>query len=293
MLGSFNMDLVVLAPQLPEPGETVLGTEFLRGPGGKGSNQAIAAARLGGEVAFVGAVGADDFGDEARRQYEEEGIDTTFLLTVDRPTGVALIMVDDDAENLIAVAPGANSLVTPDAVRSATDAIAGADILVGQLEIPVESFLTAARIASEAGTTVLLNPAPAAPLPDDIWAVLDVITPNEHELGSLAGAAPIEWAATDLRSRGDIDVVVTRGPTGVLWTGANGTRQIPAVRAVAVDTTGAGDAFTAGLAVGIAEGASMEKSISLGLRAGAHAVTKPGVLDGLATRSELDRLFPE
>ena len=293
MLGSFNMDLVVLTPQLPEPGETVLGTEFLRGPGGKGSNQAIAAARLGGEVAFVGAVGADEFGEEAKRRHEAEGIDTTYFRTVDRPTGVALIIVDDEAENVIAVAPGANSEITPDAVRTAADAIAKADVLVGQLEVPVEAFHTAARIASEAGTIVLLNPAPAAPLPDDLWELLDVITPNEHELVSLAGAAPIEWAATKLRGRGDLDVVVTRGALGVLWTGANGTRQVPAVRAAAVDTTGAGDAFTAGLAVGIAESGSIEEGIALGLRAGAHAVTMPGVLDGLATRQELDLLFPD
>lgn len=292
VVGSFNMDLVVVTPTLPSPGETVLGSDFLRGPGGKGSNQAIAAARLGGEVGFIGAVGADTFGDEARGLHAAEGIDTSHLRTVDRPTGVALIMVDDLAENLIAVAPGANSAVSPDAVRAAADLIAGADVLLGQLEVPIEAFRTAASIAAEAGTTVVLNPAPAASLPDDLWPLIDIITPNEHELLALAGSAPMEWAATELRSRGDLDVVVTRGPLGVLWTGAEGTRHLPAVRAEAVDSTGAGDAFNAGLAVGLAESGALSDGIALGLRAGAYAVTKRGALDSLATRAELDRFFP-
>jgi ribokinase len=292
VLGSFNMDLVVFTPRLPGPGETVLGTDFVRGPGGKGSNQAIAAARLGADVAFIGAVGADSFGDEARSRHEAEGIDTAHLLAVDRPTGVALIMVDDEGENVIAVAPGANSAITPDRVRASSDVIAAADVLLGQLEVPIESFRTAASIASHAGTTVVLNPAPAAPLPNDLWPLIDVITPNEHELLELAGSAPMEWAATELRSRGDIDVVVTRGPLGVLWTGSDGARHLPAIRAEAIDTTGAGDAFNAGLAVGLAETGSLEAGIELGLRAGAHAVTRRGVLDGLATREQLDRIFP-
>jgi ribokinase len=177
-------------------------------------------------------------------------------------------------------------------VERAAPLITQADVLIGQLEIPIDSFTAAASIASQAATTVVLNPAPAATLPGELWELLDVITPNEHELLSLAGSAPLEWAAAELHGRGPVDVVVTRGPRGVLWTGDEGSVHIPAVRSEPVDTTGAGDAFNAGLAVGLAETGSMEAGIELGLRAGAYAVTKPGVLDGLPTRSELDRAFP-
>lgn len=292
VLGSFNMDLVVMAPELPEPGQTVLGTDFLRGPGGKGSNQAIAAARLGADVAFVGAIGDDLFGEEARQRYESEGIDTSCLETVDRPTGVALIVVDSHAENMIAVAPGANTSVDAETVARAASLIEEADVLIGQLEIPIDSFTAAAAIARDAGTTVILNPAPAATLPGELWELIDVITPNEHELLSLAGSAPLEWAAAEVHGRGVLDVVVTRGPLGVLWTGTEGSVHIPAVRAEPVDTTGAGDAFNAGLAVGLAETGSLEQGIRLGLRAGAYSVTKPGVLDGLPARAQLDKAFP-
>ena len=288
------MDLVVATETLPAPGETVLGRSFHRGPGGKGSNQAIGVRRLGAEAVFIGAVGDDEFGTFARQLYLREGIDAAGLTVVPSPTGVALIVVDAEAENQIAVASGANALLSAEMVEAHEQAIASADVLLGQLETPVESFTVAARIARANGTTVILNPAPAIQLPDDLWGHLDIITPNQHELVSLVGVENPEWAATAVRNRGkDLDVIVTRGPFGAVWTGEKGAQRFPATSAQAIDTTGAGDAFNAGLAVGMAEQGSTEAGIALGLRAGAYAVTKDGVIDGMATRSELDLAFPE
>lgn len=293
VMGSFNMDLVVQAERLPAPGETVLGNSFTRGPGGKGSNQALAARRLGADVTFIGAVGDDEFGAAARQLYLREGVDASGLVTVPAPTGVALIVVDEHAENQIAVASGANGLLTPDHVRSFEEAIASADVVLAQLETPVPAFLELASIASEAGTKVVLNPAPSKELPEHAFDHVDVVTPNQRELVHLTGVDNAEWAAMALCQRGtDMHVVATRGPFGITWTGTDGSETIPAVRAEAVDTTGAGDAFNAGLAVGLAETGDLRAGIRLGLRAGAFAVTRAGVLDGLATRNQLDALFP-
>ena len=292
VLGSFNMDLVVTTDRLPSPGETVLGHGFHQGPGGKGSNQAIGARRLGADVAFVGAVGEDDFGAAARRLYLREGITSDGLATVPTPTGVALIVVDAEAENQIAVASGANAEVSAGLVEQHEELISTADVLLGQLETPIEAFVAAARIARHGNTRVVLNPAPASDLPEEAWEHIDVVTPNQHELTALTGIESPEWAATALRNRGPVDVIVTRGPFGVTWTGEDGARRFPAVTVDAVDTTGAGDAFNAGLAVGLAETGRLEDGIGLGVRAGAFAVTALGVLDGLATRRELDERLP-
>ena len=290
VLGSFNMDLVVQADHLPRPGRTVLGRSFHRGPGGKGSNQAIAARRLGADVSFIGAVGDDDFGRAARRLLEAEGVDTAGLATVGSPTGVALIVVDTDGENQIAVAPGANSRITPGMVVGYKSAIANANVLLAQLETPLDAFLAAARIARAHGTVVILNPAPAMRLPERVWALTDVLTPNQHEIVEMFGSRKVEPATFEHR-RSSLELIVTRGREGAAWIGATGTRTYLAFPAQAIDTTGAGDAFNAGLAVGIAE-EGIEAGIVLGLRAGAFAVTRIGVLDGLATRAELDSVFP-
>ncbi len=294
VLGSFNMDLVVQAEILPTPGETVLGHSFTRGPGGKGSNQAIAARRLGANVCFIGAVGEDEFGTAARQLHLTEGIDVSGLAVVPAPTGVALIVVNADAENQIAVASGANMLLTPAMVRGNEGAIAAADVFLAQLETPVEAFIEAADIAHRHDTTVILNPAPAVELDGRVFQHVDVITPNQHELLALAGVENPEWAATALAKRGtSLDIVVTNGPFGATWTGPRGAQRFPAVRADAVDTTGAGDAFNAGLAVGMAEHETIEAGIALGLRAGAFAITQVGVIDGLATREQLDYAFAD
>ena len=284
------MDLVVAAERLPEPGRTVLGHSFHRGPGGKGSNQAIAARRLGAEVSFIGAVGADDFGAAARRLLTAEGVDTSGLASVDQPTGVALVVVDAHGENQIAVAPGANATISPAMVEGHESAIARADVLLAQLETPLDAFLAAAAVARAHGTIVVLNPAPAARLPGRAWDLIDVVTPNQHEKVELFGNRAIGPAAARVHGTGP-EVIVTRGQEGAVWFHGEESRCYPAVPAAAVDTTGAGDAFNAGLAVGIAE-EGMEAGIMLGLRAGAFAVTRIGVLDGLATRTELDAALP-
>ena len=293
VLGSFNMDLVVQADTLPSPGETVLGHSFARGPGGKGSNQAIAAARLGAAVSFIGVIGDDEFGAAALELYAREGIDAGGVTVVPSPTGVALIVVDAAGENQIAVASGANTLLSIEMVRTQEEAIASADVLLAQLETPVEAFIEAASIAQRHDTKVILNPAPAAELNDRAFEHLDVITPNQHELIAMANVTNPDWAATALANRGTgLDVIVTKGPFGATWTGSHGAQRFPAIRTEAVDTTGAGDAFNAGLAVGMAEYGTIEAGIALGLRAGAFAVTRVGVIDGLATRSQLDEDVP-
>lgn len=286
VLGSFNMDLAVAAPALPGPGRTVLGRSFFQGPGGKGSNQAIGARRLGAETAFLGAVGDDGFGRAARALLQREGVDVSGLAVVGEPTGVALIVVDDRGENQIAVAPGANRAVTPEMVEEHGQIIAGADVLLAQLETPVEAFIRAGQIARAHGTKVVLNPAPAAPLPDPAWEAADVLTPNQSELAELTG----EGSVRELTERG-VRVAATKGAAGAALHGPDGSASFPAYPAEAVDATGAGDAFNAGLAVGLAE-SGLRAGVELGLRAGAYAVTRRGALDGLATRAQLDGAFP-
>lgn len=286
VLGSFNMDLAVAAPALPGPGRTVLGRSFFQGPGGKGSNQAIGARRLGAETAFLGAVGDDEFGRAARALLQREGVNVSGLAVVGEPTGVALIVVDDRGENQIAVAPGANRAVTPEMVEEHGQIIAGADVLLAQLETPVEAFIRAGQIARAHGTKVVLNPAPAAPLPDPAWEAVDVLTPNQSELAELTGGGSVR----ELTERG-VRVAATKGAAGAALHGPDGSASFPAYPAEAVDATGAGDAFNAGLAVGLAE-AGLRAGVELGLRAGAYAVTRRGALDGLATRAQLDGAFP-
>ncbi len=291
VLGSFNMDITVVAPTLPKAGETVLGTDRIQSPGGKGSNQAIAAARLGAHVNFIGAVGADGFGQEARQTQADEGIDTTYLAKSTLPTGTALIIVDAAGENQIAVAPGANGTVSVAQVQRAERIIAEADVLLCQLETPVASFIAAAQIARDAGTLVLLNPAPFAPLPDEVWSLIDVITPNEHELSQLERSL-----AADANNRqamfeqGLTAIVVTKGGAGVTVVTEAGNVDIASVPVEVVDTTGAGDAFNAGLAVALAEGASVENAAAFAVRVGACAVRTLGVFNSLPTRAEVEAL---
>ena len=292
VIGSFNMDLVVMADRLPGAGETVVGFDFFQGPGGKGSNQAIAARRLGAEVSFIGAVGTDQFGEDARQLHLDEGIDISGLAQRELPTGVALIVVDRHGENQIAAAAGANGTVDAQLVEMATETISSSDVLIGQMETSISGFLAAAEVAKAAGRIVILNPAPGGELPDRVWSLIDVVTPNEHELQRIAGDGRVESLAAKLHDLGKVDVVVTQGAQGVTWVGSEGSQRLPATSVDAVDTTGAGDAFNAGLAVGLSEGQPMEDAIRLALRAGAFAVTRLGVLDGLATRDELDGEIP-
>lgn len=291
VVGSYAVGLVMRAARIPVRGETVLGHDFTVMDGGKGSNQAIACARLGAETAFVAALGADPYGDAGLRLFHREGIDTTYMRQVPgASTGVGFIVVDDQGDNAIAVDLGANRLLGPADIDRAEAAIAGADILLTQLEIPVETALYAAAVARRHGVRVILNPAPAQTLPADGLAAVDILTPNLTEAGILSGG-PVP-AGADLiaaaRRLGVETVVVTQGERGAVLIQNGQATEIPAYRVQALDTTGAGDAFSAALAVALAEGAAMEAAIRYACAAGAYAVQRPGTVPSYATRAELE-----
>jgi len=289
VIGSTNTDMVVQTPVLPAPGQTVLGGAFRLTPGGKGANQAVAAARAGGAVTVITAVGDDAFGQESLARFCAEGIDVSHAVTcAGMPSGVALIMVDARGENLIAVAPGANAQLTPAHLPDA--AFAGARLLLMQLEIPLESVQAAAARAAAAGATVLLNPAPMpeAGLPDALLQHVDILTPNEGELRALApDAATLEDAAARVRARGPRLVVVTRGRHGAAAFTPDGRLDLPAVAVPAVDTVGAGDCFSACLAVALGEGRSLADALRFAVAAAGLSTTRPGAQAGMPTREEI------
>ncbi|RKN86549.1 ribokinase [Paenibacillus ginsengarvi] len=296
VVGSINMDLVVTAAKSPVPGETVLGERFAMIPGGKGANQAVAAARLGAEVCMIGCVGDDVFGETMVAQLRGETIDTAFVNTVKgTATGVAVIQVLGDGDNNIIVVPGANAFVTPDLVRDAEEAIRGADVLLVQLEIPLPAVEEALRIARMHGVRTMLNPAPARQLPEEVIALADVITPNETEAAILAtgtvdGAGNLEERMDELqRIAGEADLLITLGEKGVR-TAIQGVRSdFPAYRVDVVDTTAAGDSFNAGVAVRLGEGAGLEEAVRFASKVGALTVTRFGAQSSLPTREEVDQ----
>ena len=215
VIGSSNTDMTIKAPRIPAPGETILGGEFKMGPGGKGANQAVAAARLGGDVSFVCKVGKDVFGEKSLEGYRKEGIDISNVIYSDKPSGVALIMVDDNGENCISVAPGANSDITPDDILKISDVIRNAGFVVLQLEIPVETVLAAARIAHEAGAYVILNPAPACKLPAELFKYVSLATPNQTEIALMTGIEnDVDAAMEKLQDMGVHDIILTLGSKG-------------------------------------------------------------------------------
>lgn len=292
VVGSANMDLTFRAARLPRPGETVFGTSFARGFGGKGANQAVAAARLGADVAFVGRVGADEFGRAIREQLVREGVDVAHLLDdLGRPTGTAAILVDDTGENAIVGVPGANLGLTPDDVRAAAPLIESSAIVLAPCETMIESVSDAFRIAHAAGCTCVFNPAPARELPPELLATLDVIVPNESELRTLTGRpteslAEVIEAADVLRERGPRTVIVTLGPRGALLVGPEGRAHVPGVPVTAVDTSGAGDAFCGALVTFLAEGMSMIEAARRANAVAARSVTRPGTQASFPRRGE-------
>ena len=288
VIGSSNTDMTIKGDRLPKPGETVLGGEFRMGPGGKGANQAVAARRLGADVSFICKVGRDIFGDNAISGYQKEGIDCSRILRSDKASGTALILVDGNAENCIAVAPGANADLTPEDVDSVADVIRSADYLILQLEIPVESVLRAAKIAHEAGVYVILNPAPACHLPDELFGYISLITPNQTESALLSGIEDnLDAAVEKLMQLGVKDVVVTLGSKGSLVI-SEGTRTlVPSLKVKAVDTTAAGDTFCGALCVALSEGCSLVDAAGFATKASALTVQKMGAQDSIPFRSDI------
>jgi ribokinase len=291
VVGSCNLDLTFRVARLPRPGETLAASALAQGFGGKGANQAVAAACLGAEVTLIARVGNDAFGHQTLDNLRVRGVDTTFVqIDREQPTGLASIYVDDKSENSIVIVPGANAAITPNDVRAAAAAIEHADAVLCQLETPIVAALEAFRIARGAGVRTILNPAPAASLPDELLRLSDLCVPNETELESLTGkCASIEAAARALRVRGPGAVVVTLGSAGAIVM-ADTMESLPAHRVVAVDPTGAGDVFIAALAVRLAENEALCDAVRWANAAAAVSVTRPGTQTAAPTRSEVDAL---
>jgi ribokinase len=294
VVGSTNTDMIIRVPRIPRPGETVLGGEFAMAPGGKGANQAVAAARAGGAVTFVTRVGDDLFGRQAVRNFEGDGIDVRFVgLDAGAPTGVALINVDASGENSISVASGANARLSPEDIGRVAEAFAAADVILLQLESPLETVVAAAREARRHGVPVILNPAPARSLDDDLLRSVAVLTPNEHEAEILAGIpvsgkADAKRAAGKLRERGPETIVLTLGSKGVYALGDGFEGMMPAFEVTPVDTTAAGDVFNGALAVALAEKRSLPDALRFAQAAAAISVTRPGAQPSAPTRAEVE-----
>lgn len=300
VIGSINVDLVTFMERAPVAGETITGTDFRTFPGGKGANQAVGAARLGQRVRFIGRVGGDDFGAAMVANLVQNQVDTSLVRRLPGlPTGTALIFVEASGENRIVVIPGANGVISPADIEAERRAIAEADYVLLQLEIPPETVLRALEIAEEEKTPVMLDPAPARALPDEVLRRVAVLTPNRSELGLLTGRAvlpqggEVAVAARDLIGRGVGTVVVKLGAEGVLVIDSHAARQAPGFRVEVVDTTGAGDAFNAGLAVSLARGLDIEEACRFANAVGAMAVRSAGAQSSLPDAAEVERFLAE
>ncbi len=292
VIGSSNTDMTIKSQTIPHPGETVIGGEFKMGAGGKGANQAVAAKRLGGDVTFMCKVGNDIFGDNAVESYKREGMDVSHVLRSDKPSGVALILVDADAENCISVAAGANGDLTPDDIESNADLIRNSNILLLQNEIPVESVVLAAKIAHEAGTYVIMNPAPACEFPEEIFRYVDLMTPNQTESEFYTGVhvsdeSSAQAAADALRSKGVGDIIMTMGSKGSMGFTSEGTFFTPSRKVQAVDTTAAGDTFCGALAVALSDGKTLKEAAEFATAASALTVQKMGAQESIPYRNNL------
>jgi ribokinase len=289
--------MIIKMERIPRPGETILGGEFMTTAGGKGANQAVAAARAGGRVTFIARVGSDALGEQAVAGFAREGIRVDHVIRDETtPTGVALIFVGRNGENSIAVASGANGNLSPDDVRKAQGLFAGASALVMQLETPLDTLQTAAELATQAGVPVILNPAPARSLPDRLLQHVSILTPNETEAEILTGikvdgTAAIEEAARVLIGRGVETVVLTLGARGA-YVATSGVRKlIPGFKVEAVDTTAAGDTFNGALAVALAEGRSLDEAARFANAAGALSVTRLGAQPSAPRREEIEKFL--
>ncbi|KJZ39661.1 ribokinase [Pseudomonas fluorescens] len=293
VIGSLNMDLVTRAPRLPRGGETLIGESFATVSGGKGANQAVAAARLGAEVSMVGCVGNDAYGAELREALLAERIDCVAVSTVDDSSGVALIVVDDNSQNAIVIVAGANGALTPHVIDRFDAVLQAADVIICQLEVPDATVGHALKRGRELGKTVILNPAPASrPLPADWFAAIDYLIPNESEACVLSGMsvdslASAEAAATRLVAMGAGKVIITLGAQGSLFADGSRLEHFPAPKVKAVDTTAAGDTFVGGFAAALAAGSSEAEAIRFGQVAAALSVTRAGAQPSIPTLSDV------
>lgn len=299
VLGSVNADHVLQVASFPRPGETLHGHSYCVIPGGKGANQAVAAARLGADIAFIACVGDDSFGHQMRDTFAREGMNTEAVMIEDNmPTGIAMIQVAATGENSICISAEANGCLTPERLAPHHHLIEQADTLLMQLETPMETIEAAAKIAKQADTRVVLNPAPAQPLSDDLLQHLDMITPNETEAELLTGVkvdnvTTAQQAADALHAKGIKQVMITLGSQGV-WLSDNGKgRQVPGFRVDAKDTTAAGDTFNGALLTALQEGREMEEAIRFAHAAAAISVTRFGAQTSIPHRREVERFLME
>jgi len=296
VVGSSNTDLIIKVPDIPRPGETLLGREFQTFPGGKGANQAVAAARGGGDVVFIASVGNDSYGDESVKGYKLDNINTENIkICKGIPSGIAMITISDSGENAITVASGANAELKPEDLDEAEEAFHEAEYMLVQLETPLETVQKAVELSSEFETKVILNPAPAAELPDEILSKVEIITPNETEAERLTGVEvknedDAKKAAGKLHDRGISTVIITLGSEGAFLSDRiSGVEKIvPGFKVEAMDTTAAGDVFNGQLAVALAEGFSLEDAIRLSHAAAALSVQKLGAQSSIPRREETD-----
>ena len=299
VLGSINADHILNIEQFPRPGETVIGKQYKVAFGGKGANQAVAAGRSGSDIAFIACVGADDIGERVRQQLASDRIDTQPIEAIaDSTTGVALIFVNAEGENVIGIDAGANAAVTPDYLARYQQKVIDADALLMQLESPLETVIAAASLAKQHQTQVILNPAPARELPDDLLATIDMITPNETEAQRLTGIAVNDdndaaRAAQALHDKGIATVIITLGSRGV-WLSENGNgKLVPGFKVKAVDTIAAGDTFNGALVTALLEGKIMADAVRFAHAAAAIAVTRPGAQPSVPWREEIDAFLQQ
>ncbi|MEV5752133.1 ribokinase [Actinoallomurus sp. NPDC052308] len=285
VVGSVNADLVVRVDRRPAAGETVLGSDLATYPGGKGANQAVAAARLGGRVAFLGRAGTDGQGDFLRDALRGDGVDITHLITTPGPSGVALITLGPDGDNSIIVSPGANGRVTEEDVTAAGSLFAAASVVSLQMEVPLDAVLAAARAAEAAGARVVFNLSPPAAVPDELLALCDPLVVNEHEAAFLGASDP-----AGLLARGPRSVVITKGADGAIVADGDGVIEVPSPHVEAVDTTGAGDAFTGALSWRLARGDDLATAARFAARVGAAAVRVAGAQSSFPRPADLEEM---
>ncbi len=297
VIGSSNVDMVIKADRLPKPGETVIGGEFHKAAGGKGANQAVAAARAGGNVTFIASVGDDMFGHEAISRFKKDGINVDHIkIDPDHPSGTALILVDEKGENSISVASGANMSLDEYDLKDAHGSIANSKVVLMQLETPIRTIEAAAEMAERAGVKIILNPAPAQRLSDSLLKRVFILTPNETEAELLSGIKVESQegavqAAKILIEKGVEVVMITMGKKGVLLHTASECKMIPSFDVKAVDTTAAGDTFNGALAVAVAEGKSLDDAIKFASAAGAISVTRMGAQPSAPRRNEIESMM--